>query len=469
MRPHRIRFLFGITIGWIIASMLLILPTPTHAAPTFVVNSPADIPASSPLNNGVCETAPGNGVCTLRAAIMKANHYPGGGATINFGLPGTVTYTLAIAPSGTDDESTGDLNITNTMTIVGNGATNTIIDGNSIDRVFNIAVTMTISSLTVTNGKTMYSNTDPNAFAGGILANYALTLTNSIVSRNSAIASTGAAYGGGIYSSGHLVLINSSVISNSVNTTSGIASGGGIVGSGTLSSSTISGNTARDSGGGIYGSGTLINSTVSENTARNGGGINGGVLTLINSTVSGNHANDNGGGIYHSGSTMNLYNVTITGNLANAKASGIAAGGGIANASGTINFQNTIIGNNLNVLIINGFPVLNPEDCSGTLTSQGYNIMSETSDCTVTGSVAFTNPNLGPLANNGGPTQTHALLHGSPAIDAGNPGGCTDNLGATLTTDQRGVHRPAFGGIALRCDMGAYELQQMIFLPLILR
>ncbi len=74
----------------------------------------------------------------------------------------------------------------------------------------------------------------------------------------------------------------------------------------------------------------------------------------------------------------------------------------------------------------------------------------------------------GPLQNNGGPTFTHALPPGSPAIDAGNdnPGGCTDNLGATLTADQRGARRPANGAVSTRCDIGAYELQRALKLVL---
>jgi hypothetical protein len=85
------------------------------------------------------------------------------------------------------------------------------------------------------------------------------------------------------------------------------------------------------------------------------------------------------------------------------------------------------------------------------------------------GGVNVADPLLGPLADNGGRTQTHALLFGSPAIDAGDPGGCRDNLGALLSTDQRGLHRPANGGVnGLRCDIGAFEYYRAsLFLPLI--
>jgi hypothetical protein len=95
----------------------------------------------------------------------------------------------------------------------------------------------------------------------------------------------------------------------------------------------------------------------------------------------------------------------------------------------------------------------------------------DTGHCTVNGTTPpLLDPVLGPLANNGGTTQTHALLPGSPAIDAGSSGGCRDNVGAQLATDQRGFPRPALGGSALRCDIGAFEYySHAVYLPLILR
>lgn len=453
-----LRVLFGALVACTTALVLLAMPVPARArpsAPTFAVNSTGDVHAGGDLTNGICQTASNNTVCTLRAAIEKADNFPGGGVIIDLtGVTAPATYTLSL----------GALEISHTLSIIGAGPSQTIIDGNGSvtnDRVLYIIThTVDISGVTITNGKKTYTNVDPNAFAGGILTNDALTLTNSIVRGNAAVASSGAAYGGGIYAGGKLTLVNSSVIGNQATTVSGIASGGGIVsGLGlTLVNSTVSGNTANDSGGGIYGGGTLINSTVSGNTARNGGGIYGGSLMLLNSTVSGNHAKDNGGGIYHSGGAANFFNVTITNNTANSKLSGSGFGGGIANASGPVNLQNTIVGGNLNVLINNGQLIANPEDCSGTLTSQGYNIVSEPADCTISGSFAQVSPSLGPLQDNGGPTLTHALLSGSPAIDTGQPGNCTDSLGAPITTDQRGFQRPADGAGTLRCDIGAYEL-----------
>ncbi len=449
---------------------------PTRAAPTaptFMVNSPADVVASAPLDNGVCETAPGNGVCTLRAAIMKANHYPGGGATIKFALSGVVTYTLTIPPSDFDDEASGDLNITNTLTISGNGAGNTIIDANHIDRVFLVASlpATTISGVTIKNGYPTGPGSGTLSSGGGIQNGGNLMLINSTISGNT-VDGTYAA-GGGIASTGVLTITNSIVSGNTAGSSDG--EGGGIfaVGPLTLVNSTVSGNTSGENGGGLLLEiipAAIINSAINGNIAGvSGGGIySSATLSVINSTISSNNSNANGGGIYNFVGTTSLFNATVTNNLANADSSGVGLGGGVVNATGVVvNFRNSIIGKNYSIFV-SGFPILNIDDCLGTITSQGNNILSTTTDCTVSGrGVTVADPMLGPLANNGGSTQTHALLTGSPAIDAGDAGGCTDNLGAILTTDQRGFHRPVFGESALRCDIGAFEVQRLLYLPFI--
>src|SRR5262249_14667549 len=151
-----------------------------------------------------------------------------------------------------------------------------------------------------------------------------------------------------------------------------------------------------------------------------------------------------------------LFNVTVTGNEANSAGSAGGKGGGVLNdLSATFNFVDSIIAGNTNLVIAGGRHVISPEDCAGTLTSQGYDIVSDTTDCTVGGPYLLADAKLGPLRDNGGPTLTHALLPGSPAIDAGQPGDCTDGLGAPITTDQRGVGRPQ----GPRCDIGAFEVQ----------
>jgi hypothetical protein len=258
---------------------------------------------------------------------------------------------------------------------------------------------------------------------------------------------------------------------------------GGIVnafGTVTITNSTVSNNSRTVTvlscedcgGGGIRNLGTMsiINSTVSGNiltinastcTKCGGGGINNGFgdLTLTNSTVSGNKTNRSGGGIFNSsgGATTNVFNGTITGNTAGDLATG---GGGVFNAGSGFSFQNAILaGNRVEVLTSIG-PIFHPDDCAGTLVSNGNNLMGLT-NCTVTGvAPTVADPNLGPLQNNGGPTQTHALLAGSPAIDAGDPAGCRDNLGALLTTDQRGATRPfdGNGDGTGQCDIGAFEV-----------
>ena len=435
--------------------------TATTTAPTFTVNSTADVVAAAPLDNGSCETVTGNNFCTLRAAIMKANHYPGGGATINFGLPGVVTYSLTIPADGADNEATGDLNITSSMSIIGRGPSSTIIDGNG--SVTNARVLnnngngVSISGVTIQHGKS--SN-----FGGGMLnnPNATLTLTNCIITNNTASGPND--WGGGIFNNGTFTLTNSTVSNNTTGNSNAL--GGGIYNQGpmTVANSTISGNTTPGQGGGLYHAGSTVtvrNSTISGNTALSGGGIFKSGFTLlivINSTISGNFSTGDGGGIFAVHGTTSLYNVTVTLNRANSDNAGSGMGGGIANgADSTFDFVNSIIALNEKVIPTRPFPTLALDDCSGAITSQGHNIMHtiDPSYCTENGPVTIADPNLGPLQNNGGPTQTAGLLTGSPAIDAGTSGGCTDNVGATLTSDQRGASRP-FGSA---CDIGAFEAQ----------
>jgi len=158
-----------------------------------------------------------------------------------------------------------------------------------------------------------------------------------------------------------------------------------------------------------------------------------------------NSATNYGGGAYNWKSDPMLSNVTFSGNSAD-------QGGGMYNdVDANPTLRNTIVANS----IAGG-------DCSGedTIISAGYNLDSDgTCGFTGEGDLSNTDPLLGPLQDNGGPTLTHALLAGSPAIDGGNPAGCTDPLGNPLTTDQRGELRPADGdcdGIPI-CDTGAYE------------
>jgi len=173
---------------------------------------------------------------------------------------------------------------------------------------------------------------------------------------------------------------------------------------------------------------------------------------VVNSTIAGNSSDGDGGGIRNAGGVVNLLNVTVAGNTANADRAGTGeSGGGVSNASGTLNFNNSLIVNNSLLLTGSLFSVLN--DCGGTITSQGYNIVTHPT-CTVSGPYATDAVQFGPLQDNGGPTKTLALLAGSGGIDAGNPAGCTDQ-NDIIGVDQRGWPR-TFGDA---CDLGAYELQ----------
>jgi hypothetical protein len=319
---------------------------------------------------------------------------------------------------------TENLAIGSSLNILGADASTTIVDGGgraSVVTVSNSNANVTLSQLTIRNG---------SAQGGG-----------------------GLVKGGGIYNVGTLT-VNYSTISGNKAINGFVGLGGGIYNSGTatISNTTLNGNHAFGSGGGIDndsgGRLTINNSTISGNSATgytggsgggisNGGNSHGGSATINNSTITGNDAMGGwGGGIYAGPVTFN--NSTISGNSANTKGSGI---------DGTATLQNTIVANN------------SGGNCDSTMTSNGYNLSSDNT-CSFNGSgdMNNTDPKLGTLGNYGGPTQTISLLSDSPAIDAGNPSGCTDSNGHLLATDQRGQPRPDSedtGG----CDMGAYESQ----------
>jgi hypothetical protein len=180
------------------------------------------------------------------------------------------------------------------------------------------------------------------------------------------------------------------------------------------------------------------------------------MLIAVNSTLSGNiSTNSNGGGIHNIG-TVNLYNVTIANNTAGAA----YFGGGISSASGAVTLRNTILVNNK--VATNSFPFFFYNDCGGILTSNDFNLLSDTQTCTIPtpgpNDLYDVSGELGALANNGGPTQTHLPNSGSPVIDTGNPAGCIDHNGNTLLKDQRGMPRPVKATTVKRCDRGAVEV-----------
>ena len=382
------------------------------------------------------------GAGSLRQAILDANA-AAGADTITFSVSGTIIL-ASMLPSVTDNAG---------LTIDGTGQTVTISGDNAV-RVANVSIgaSLTLNHLKIANGS--YSG------GGGLANEGTLTVTNSTMSANMAINNNS---GGAIYNVGTLTIINSAFSGNSATDT-----GGGIYNNGSLvniSNSTFSGNSSPGYGGAIEnhnGFVTIANSTFSANTSPHGGAIYDdgiGIDTITGSTFSGNTAAAGGGGIYvagtaaiknstfsansapNGGGIFDAGSATITNSTLSANRATAGTGGDIYN-SGTATLRNTIVAQSG---IFGG-------NCAGTLPINGGNNLDDGMTCrwgSASGSKSSTNPLLGPLANNGGPTQTFALLAGSPAID-----GVTENApNGTPVVDQRGHVRPEGPGY----DIGAFE------------
>lgn len=286
-------------------------------------------------------------------------------------------------------------------------------------------------------------------------------ITNGLFTSNAAIG------GGGIYYAADAGA-QSTIADSHFTSNLAIGAGGGgalwLVSSGSsptiaVTNSTFLGNqTTAGDGGGALVTGALAmfsGSTFSGNQAAGGGGgICGFGIRAVNSTFDGNMAG-HGGGIWFNSGTNTLANVTIAGNTA----TDLSGGGGFL-GSAAPSVRNSIIAGNT---------AGTGTDCAGAMTSAGYNLVGDGTDCTIvtpTGdqigtAAAPIDPLLAPLDGNGGPTQTRALSPGSPAIDAGNPSGCTDLSNAALAVDQRGALRPTDGdgSGSARCDAGAFEAE----------
>lgn len=222
----------------------------------------------------------------------------------------------------------------------------------------------------------------------------------------------------------------------------------------------FSGNKSA-AGGAIYNAGSTLDvrdSTIVANISSDlGGGIySSGNLGVTNSTITQNNADTQGGGIAQIGGFSTIESSTIARNLANADGVGTETGGGTYNNAGTATIRNTLYG--ANNVAPGGSTA--PNQCSGSYTSNGYNLRTSDdapgcSGFTASGDIVNPNPMIGALSANGGQTLTIPLLPGSPAIDAGNP-----DMGTAIScpeADQRGL--PRFGP-AGRCDIGAFEVQR---------
>jgi uncharacterized repeat protein (TIGR01451 family)/CSLREA domain-containing protein len=394
-----------------------------------------------------------NGKCSLREAVISANENRDVGGCTGVGAYGADAITLPAGvyrltrTIGLLDQDRGDLNIRGTLTISGVAASGTIIDGGGIDTVVRVEeVPATLKRLTVRNGKTEY-------WGGGISSSGTLTLEDVEISGNQAfgcgggVHSTDHVYRSGLYfpTSGSLTLIRTTVAGNQVGN-----SGGGlcIESPAVIEASTVSGNFAGSYEGELVYSGDGGGMIIRPHAAA--------TVRITNNTISGNGSIFEGGGLStSSGSRSNqatilLSNVTITNNSA-------TRGGGLYStiAASAFRLENTLIAGNRGVET--GAP-----DCVGAFDSRGHNLVGSSRGCTgftaasdqVGSEAQPIDPRLGPLADNGGPTRTHALLAGSPAIDRG---------GACGSADQRGQSRPTDGdgdGFSF-CDMGAYEAPQL--------
>jgi CSLREA domain-containing protein len=429
----------------LLASALLVSPSPAQAA-TFTVTTTTDAPHTTPVDGNCTSTLPGN-PCTLRAAVQAAN-FLRGTQTINLAVAGT--YTLTVVGPREDNAATGDLDINSVNLTLANTSGGTIaIDGNNTDRVFHVGplapAQFSTSGLTVQHGSA--TEIAINALGGGgILVNQgsSLALSNVILTENAATNVSG----GGLVLAGTGTLTTVTVLRNTAQ-----GGGGGIENRGTLTliDSTLSGNVAGSAGGGLANNvnaqARVERTTFVGNAGLSGGAVNNNsLITLTNVTMSGNQANSRGGAFANTASQLanaTLINVTMASNTTlTSGGPNSSVGGAVENDSGGIlTLKNTIVANS---------PAGGNCAASTPMTSLGFNISSD-GTCSFGGPGDRNNldPLLGPLSNNGGPTQTHALLPGSPAIDAASPD-CPPPA-----TDQRGVSRPQ----GIRCDIGAFELQ----------
>ncbi|MEO0535216.1 MAG: filamentous hemagglutinin N-terminal domain-containing protein [Cyanobacteria bacterium P01_A01_bin.123] len=378
----------------------------------------------------------GGGIYTRDAVTLSNSTVSGNSATDNgggiYGRNGLITMTNSTVSGNSSNRYGGGIYTRSVITV-----TNSTVSGNSSRRngggLYSRSGAITVTNSTV-------SGNSSNRHTGGIWSrNRSITLTDSTVSGNSARLSAA-----GVYSR-DVTVTNSTVSGNSAGDL-----GGGLYATGslTITNSTISGNSAANKGGGSYhrNHATITNSTISGNSSNRGGGMyarGGGDVTVINSTVSGNSTSNRGGGIFtrnNGGGNLILNNATIAFNTSN------SLGGGIfVNTTRNNTISNSIIANNVDVS--GSAPDISANLSSSTITNS---LIQDTTGITagapidrVDGNIVGQDPLLAPLADNNGPTQTHGLLIGSPAINA-------SGTGATAA-DQRGV-----AAIGIR-DIGAFE------------
>jgi len=445
-------------------------PTPTHLP---AANSPLVNKGSNPAGEPYDQRGPGfgrsrsggvdvgavealtpfvvlndadSGFGSLRQAAIDANAFSGADViTFDpnfFATPRTITLT------------TGQIMVGESVQVLGPDADLVTVSGGKTSRIIDISpapagAVIGIRGLTVTAGKV-------TGFGGAIRgADENLTLTACVFTGN--VASPAASGGGAVAmtAGGDLTAVDCRFLSNSASNIGGAIEVFGAGAALVLRRCTLSGNSAHAAGG-AYVAGTLLleSCTVSGNTAvGSGGGLmvsnyyGPGTFTVRNSTISGNSAGVNGGGIALADATnaLTVQNCTVTANTASGK------GGGIARNSGSaiIALESSIVSKNSNAAA----PDVYTTGVVQAKTSALFSMAGIAAFSNLGGNLAAgTDPLMGPLANNGGPTQTHLLSASSPCIDKGsNP--------TSLAYDQRGLAREFPAG---KPDIGALELQPVI-------
>lgn len=361
--PHPLKNVRSTALALLAACALVPLAAPAHAAVLFTTTTDS-------ASDGLCDAD-----CSLRDAVLAANGQAGADVIILR----AGTYSLGVPGAGEDLSETGDLDILDDLTIIGDSAESTFVVG-AQDRVFDVhaGVSLELADLTVRGG-------DVQGNGGGIRNAGTLSLSRVAVSGNR----TTGGDGGGIYSNGQ-------------GATAGVAR------------SAVTGNTSSGVGGGIAAGETII---------------------VTDSTISGNSAATKGGGLYtYDLAEGQIANATIANNQA-----GTEGGGIFVFATPFISLENPAFRNS----IIAGNTAPSNRDCGGEPVSGGHNLVGAPGTCIdfkaasndkVGSTAAPLDAKLGPLANNGGSTLTHLLLAGSPALNAGQS--CTES-------DQRGVSREA--------------------------
>jgi hypothetical protein len=388
-------------------------------------------------------------------SVDRGNQVGGNGGGVSGGpltiLDSTVSNNTAQNNGGGADTSAGEALVITGSTISGNTATNQ--GGGGFAAAAQSTAEVTDSLITQNHALALSGG-------GGVLGLGPNLITRSTFSGNDA-----ASHGGGLNGGDDTTITDSTISGNTASSYGGGVNNGNIGASLTITRSTISGNDSGTAGGGIDTGGSdttvwLTDSTLSGNTAVDGGGIDigggGSALHLTNSTVSGNTATDNGGGIdFGGGDTLAMTYATVRGNTAPDGANILIGAGDVtASAFGTVVADPLGGGDNC--------------DNSSPITSNGFNYEAVTDTCNfgdATDVASGPTPQLGALADNGGPTLTHLPAATSPLIDKIPVSACPGIPDQGITTDQRGIARPQQSG----CDIGSVEVAAPVPVELVIR